>query len=259
MAFVIGRRRVKVACNSGFCKLFDQIFIGSNLPFLQASLSTTGKMIQFGISGILNNLLSIFDIESLIRHGGLLTVCLVVFGTTGLFFCFFLPSGIVLFTVGVFTARGDLHQNIFTVCSLVILSSFLGNITGYWFGRRAGPLLYSRKDSKFFRKKHLKTADAFYMKYGWLALTLGLFLPVIRTFASVIAGIVRLDFRRFLLLAFSGSVVWILSFVLAGYFIGSRPFLKPWLKYIVIAFILVVTIPLIIKMVKELRKLSKEN
>ncbi|HJS52908.1 MAG TPA: hypothetical protein VJ765_00150, partial [Chitinophagaceae bacterium] len=82
---------------------------------------------------------------------------------------------------------------------------------------------------------------------------------IIRTFASIVAGIVRLNFRRFILLTVTGSVVWILSFVSAGYFIGTRPFLKPWLNYIVISFILVVTIPLIIWMIKELRKMRKEN
>jgi membrane-associated protein len=212
-----------------------------------------------GILYIFYQFLSIFDVESLIRYGGLLIVFLVVYGSTGLFFCFFLPTGAVLFTAGVFTATGDLHYSIFSVCSVLILASVLGNITGYWFGRQAGPLLYKRKDSKFFRKQHLKTAEAFYAKYGWLALTAGLYLPVIRTFASIVAGMVRLNLRRFIFLTFAGSIVWIPSFVLAGYFIGSRPFLKPWLKYIVIVFILVVTIPLFIRMIRELRKLRKEN
>jgi membrane-associated protein len=214
-------------------------------------------MIQIGITGLLQNIFEIFDPESLIRNGGLLIVFLIVYGTTGLFFCFFLPSGAVLFATGVFVATDGLHYSIFIVCSLLILASVLGNITGYWFGRKTGPLLYNREDSRFFRKQHLKTAEAFYNKYGWLALTAGLFLPVIRTFASIAAGIIRLDFRRFILLTFTGSVIWIVSFVSAGYFIGSRPFLKPWLKYIVLAFILVVTIPLIVRMIKELRKLRK--
>ena len=90
-------------------------------------------------------------------------------------------------------------------------------------------------------------------------MTLGLYVPIIRTFAPIVAGIVRLNFRRFILLTISGSVVWILSFVLAGYFIGSRPVLKPWLKYIVIGFILAVTIPLIIWTVRELRKMRRVN
>jgi len=135
----------------------------------------------------------------------------------------------------------------------------LGNLTGYWFGWRAGPLLYKRKDSRFFKKQHLSTAESFYKKYGWLALTLGLYLPVIRTFASVVAGMVRLNTRKFILLTVLGSVAWIMSFVLAGYFVGSRPLLQPWLKYIVIIFIAIVTIPLIIWVTKELKRLRKIN
>jgi len=215
---------------------------------------------QFGINPIIfGNLLNIFDAESLIRYGGLLLVCLIVYGSTGLFFCFFIPSGGVLFTAGVFVATGDLHENIFTVCTLLVLASFLGNMTGYWFGLKLGPLLYKRKDSKFFHKKHLITAESFYKKYGGLALTMGLYLPIIRTFASIVAGMVRLNFLRFLLLTFTGSLIFVLSFILSGYFIGSMPFLKPWLKYIIIIFILIVTIPLSFRMVKELRRMRREN
>ena len=208
---------------------------------------------------IQQSLLKIFDPESLISHGGLLIVFLLVYASTGLFFCFFIPAGAILFTAGIYTATGGLQNDVFTVCSLLILASILGNLTGYWFGWKTGPLLYSRKDSRFFKKQHLKTAETFYNKYGWLALTVGLYLPIIRTFASIVAGIVRLSFRRFILLTVSGSAAWILSFVLAGYFIGSRPFLKPWLNYIVTGFILIVTIPLIIWMIKEFKKMRKEN
>jgi membrane-associated protein len=208
---------------------------------------------------ILQSLLIIFDPGSLISHGGLLIVFLLVYVSTGLFFCFFIPAGAILFTTGIYTATGGLQYDIFTVCSLLILASVLGNLTGYWFGWKTGPLLYSRKDSRFFKKQHLKTAETFYNKYGWLALTLGLYLPIIRTFASIVAGMVSLSFHRFILLTITGSVAWVLSFVLVGYLIGSWPFLKPWLNYIVIGFILVVTIPLVIWMIKELRKMRKEN
>lgn len=206
-----------------------------------------------------NDLLSIFDIESLIRYGGLLAVFLLVYGSTGLFFCFFIPTGAILFTTGLFTATGVLHYDIFTICILLIIASIAGNLTGYWFGWKAGPLLYKRKDSRFFKKKHLTTAESFYNKYGWLALTVGLYLPVIRTFASIVAGMVGLNFRRFILLTAAGSTIWVLSFVLTGYFIGSSPYLKPWLNYIVIFFVGVVTIPLIIWIIRELRRLRKEN
>src|SRR5260221_8436217 len=101
---------------------------------------------QYSISPIiLEILLNIFDAESLIRYGGLLLVCLIVYGSTGLFFCFFIPSGGVLFTAGVFVASGGLDENIFSVLSLLVLAFFFCNITGYLFGLKLGPLLYKKK------------------------------------------------------------------------------------------------------------------
>jgi membrane-associated protein len=177
----------------------------------------------------------------------------MVFGSTGLFFCFFLPSGGVLFTAGVFVATGSLGNNLFTVFSLLILASFLGNMTGYWFGRKAGPALYRRKDSRFYRRKYLIMTEEFYHKHGRKTLVAGFFLPIIRTFSPIFAGAIRLNIRRFILFSFTGSVCWIVSFVAAGYFIGSWPFLKPYLKYIVAGFILFITIPLIRRVIKELK------
>jgi membrane-associated protein len=201
----------------------------------------------------------IIDPDWLIRHGGMWVIILAVYCTTGLFFCFFLPSGGVLFVAGVLIASGGLRYSFVSASCLLILASTAGSITGYWFGRKAGPLLYSRKDSRFFRKRHLRSAELFYDKYGWLALTAGLFLPIIRTFAPIVAGIVRMDFRRFVVISLAGSAVWIVSFLSAGYLIANMPFVKPWLKYIVIAFILIVTIPLILRTLKEFRKLKKKD
>ncbi len=215
-------------------------------------------MIQIVVIRTLLAILYIFDIEALVRNGGMIIVWLVVYASIGFFFCFFLPVGAVLFVTGVLSATGDLSYDIIIISSLLIPAAILGNLTGYWFGWKAGPLLHKRKDSRFFKQRHLKAADLFYEKYGWLTLTVGLYLPIIRTFAPVIAGIIRLRFRRFIFLTVAGSITWILSFVLGGYFIGSRPFLKPWLKYIVAFFILFVTVPLVVKIVKEFRKQHNE-
>ena len=204
-------------------------------------------------------LLSFLDIEALIKYGGMLIIFLMVFGSTGLFFCFFIPTGAVLFTAGVFAATGDLHYNIFEICVLLILASIAGGLTGYWFGWKTGPLLYKRKESRFFKKQHLTTAESFYNKYGWLALILGMYLPLIRTFAPIVAGIVKLDFRKFILFTIAGSILCTLSFVSIGYFIGSRPYLKPWLNYIVMGFIITVTIPLVIWVIKELKRMREVN
>jgi membrane-associated protein len=216
-------------------------------------------MIRIVIISIFIGFLSFFDIESLIRNGGMIIVWLIVYASTGLFFCFFLPVGAALFVTGVLAVKGDVTYDIFTICGLLIPAAILGNITGYWIGWKAGPLLYKRKDSKFFKQRHLKKAESFYEKYGWLTLTLGLYLPIIRTFAPAVAGIIRLRFRRFIFLTVAGSIAWVLSFVLAGYFIGSRPYLKPWLTYIVIFFVVFVTVPLLVSIIRQFRKPKKEG
>jgi membrane-associated protein len=195
-----------------------------------------------------------FDAESLIRYGGLLLVFVAVYAQTGLFFCFFLPSGALMFTTGVFVASDFLHYNIIMVIGLVTMASILGSSTGYWLGRNTAPLLYSRKNSRFFKKKHLKAAEIFYNKYGKMALIGAPFFPIVRTFAPIVAGMIKTDFKQFILFTIIGSAAWVISFVLAGYLIGSMPFLRPYLKYIVLAIILIVTIPLLIKIIKEFRK-----
>ena len=207
----------------------------------------------------MKHLLFIFDAESWIRYGGLLLVFIMVYGQSGLFFCFFLPSGAFMFTAGVFVATGAMDHNIITVCSLLILASVLGNMTGYWFGKKAGPLLYNRKDSRFFRREHLAAAEVFYKKYGRMALTAGAFFPIIRTFAPIVAGMINVNFRQFIISSLSGAILWVLSFVFAGYLIGSMPFLKPYLKYIIIGIIILVTVPIVISIVREFRKAAKQK
>ena len=204
-------------------------------------------------------ILSIFDVEALIRYGGLLMLCLLVYGSTGLIFGFIIPAGAVLFGAGIYAATGQLSDNIFLICTLLTVSSVLGNFTGYWLGQKAGPSLYKRKDSKFFRRQYLVKTEEFYNKYGRIALAAGFFLPIIRTFSPIMAGIIRMDFRRFIFSTVAGSILWVLLFVLAGYFIGNQPLLRPWLKYGVIGFILIVTVPLVIRIVKEFRKPKKED
>ena len=198
-----------------------------------------------------------FDSESVIRYGGLLILFLSVFCQTGLFFCFFIPSGALLFTAGVFVATGDLQENLFVVCSVLVIASVLGNITGYGFGWKAGPMMYKRRDSRYFKRKYLDKAEAFYRKYGNIALVAGLFFPIIRSFSPVVAGIIRLNVRRFMLFTFIGSVLWISTFVIAGYLVGVMPFLKPYLKYIVIGIVLVVTTPILIGIIRKLNNPEK--
>lgn len=194
------------------------------------------------------------DTETLLELGGLFLILLAVYGQTGLFFCFFLPSGGLLFMAGVLIATDHFDHFLATVCISAILAAILGNITGYWIGQKAGPMLFKHKDSRFFKKRYLITAENFYKKYGAMALSIGIFLPLIRTFGPMVAGIIKLQFSRFLLYVLIGSVAWVMSFTMAGYLIGSLPFLQPYLKYIIIAIVIAVTVPVVIKITKSLRQ-----
>ncbi len=194
------------------------------------------------------------DAESIIRYGGLVVVCLLVFCSIGLFFCFFLPIGAVLFTVGLLAAKEDLLPSLPVVCLLLIASAVAGSITGYGIGRSTGKFFYSRQESRFFRRSYLSSTEAFYKKHGSMAIAGSYFLPIVRTFAPVLAGIIKVKIQRFIILSTIGSAGFTLTFVLTGYLMGSVPFLQPWLKYIIGVFVLIVTIPLIIKVIKTMRK-----
>ena len=194
-----------------------------------------------------------FDSESLINYGGLLLLFVAVYSQIGLFFCFFVPSGGLMFTAGVLIAEGRFHYAVPTVCGLLIVAAVLGNITGYFFGKKTGLYLYQRKEHGLFRRQYLKTAEDFYDRHGAPALMIGPFLPLIRTFAPIVSGVIKLRLRRFLLFTTLGSACYVLSFVLAGYMIASVPFLKPYLKYMVGGIIIVVTIPIGVRVVRAFK------
>ena len=194
------------------------------------------------------------DAESIIKYGGVVLLSLLVFCSVGIIFCFFIPIGGILFATGLLAATGTSLPPIYILCVILTLSGFAGSLVGYWLGLRTGKYFYTREESRFFRRSYLTSTETFYKKYGTLAMVGGYLLPIIRTFAPVLAGIIKVRFSRFLILNLAGSVAFISVYVLTGYIIGSLPFLQPWLKYIVTFFVLVVTIPLIIKIVRTMRK-----
>src|SRR5205814_10640820 len=156
-----------------------KIFLSGYLPitcnFVEKKLMLLLSFIQ--------SLMRIFDTESLIRGGGLLLVFLFVFAQTGLFFCFFLPSGGLMFTAGVLAAAGAATYNIALICIILTVAAVLGNITGYWLGKNSGSFLYKRKDSKFFKHEYLDAASSFYKRHGEMATAAALFFPITRSFA----------------------------------------------------------------------------
>ena len=200
-----------------------------------------------------NNLHQLLDPEKLLREGGFYLVVFVIYAETGLFFGFFLPGDYLLFLAGMFVATGKLDVNIAVLLAGLCIAAISGNFTGYWFGRKTGPVLYTRKDSFFFKKRYLKAAKEYYQKQGAFALIMGRFVPIVRTFAPIFAGVVKLDFKKFALYNIVGGVLWICSLTLLGYFLGKRfeKEITDYLLYIIIGFILITTIPLLITFVKR--------
>lgn len=219
------------------------------------------ELLQFVWTDLLNP-------EFYIQHGGIWVFLFIVFAETGLFAGFFLPGDSLLFVAGIYSSElarevfdtGNEFANLLLVAALVIGSGILGNIVGYWFGRQSGPYLFKREDTFFFKKKHLFAAKEFYEKHGGGAIVFARFLPLIRTFAPIVAGIVQMDRKKFMLYNVIGCVAWALSMLFAGhylykFFLDNYQFdIKEHLEVIVIAIILVTTAPVIIKLLYPGRK-----
>jgi membrane-associated protein len=156
-----------------------------------------------------NSLQHFIDPVKLLKEGGFYVVMFVIFAETGLFFGFFLPGDYLLFLAGMFVATGKLDVNIFILISGLCIAAILGNFVGYWFGHKTGPVLYERKDTFFFKKKYLRAAEAYYHKQGAFALIMGRFVPIVRTFAPIFAGVVKHDFKKFALYNVIGALLWI--------------------------------------------------
>jgi len=192
------------------------------------------------------HLQNLTDAQSIISQGGFYLLLIVVFAETGLFFGFFLPGDYLLFLAGLLCATGLLDIPIYLLVASLIAAGFLGNYVGYWFGYRTGHILFNKDDSFFFKKRYVRIAESFYNKHGGMALVLGRFFPIIRTFAPIFAGVVRVDFKKFSLYNLIGSVAWVATLTLSGYYLGLKyPQLKNYLHYIVIGLIVLTTIPLI--------------
>ncbi|MDP1625443.1 MAG: VTT domain-containing protein [bacterium] len=179
----------------------------------------------------------------LIETLGLIGVYAIVFAESGLFFGFFLPGDSLLFSAGLFASQGY-----FGITALVfgtMIAAILGDSVGYAFGRNVGPRIFSREDSFFFHKKHVERASQFYARHGKKAIILARFVPIIRTFAPIVAGVGRMEYRTFLTYNIIGGVVWTASFTLLGYFLGKAiPGIGDYIHYIVIGIIILSLVPI---------------
>ena len=197
-----------------------------------------------------------------IEHGGLWMILFIVFAETGLFAGFFLPGDALLFVTGIFSdtivsaalfKTGTQWADLGILWVLISVAGILGNFVGYWFGRKSGPFLFERKDTFFFKKKYLIQAHEFYEKNGGGAIVLGRFVPFVRTFAPIVAGVVQMDWKKFIFFNITGSMLWVGTMLVGGHFLQTfimHEFdfdLKEHLEVIVIGIIAVTTLPVLWK------------
>jgi len=198
--------------------------------------------------------------ESIIEVGGLALLLFVVFAETGLLIGFFLPGDSLLFTAGLLCGIGIFDTHIVTLVTGLILAGVAGNIVGYYFGKRAGDSLFTRDDNFIFKKRYVEITRSFYSRHGGKTLILGRFLPIIRTFAPILAGVIKIGFRRFMIFNVVGSTAWVLSLTLTAYFLGRKyPGIKENLGYIVIALVVVTLIPIVRTYTKERKFYNKRR
>lgn len=194
----------------------------------------------------------LLDPEYLLSHGGFYIVCLIVFAETGLFFGFFLPGDYLLFLAGLFCALGKIDVDIVTLYFGIFGAGVLGNFVGYWFGHRTGPMLFKRKDSFLFKRKYVIMAEEFFQKWGGTALIVGRFVPIIRTFAPIFAGVVQLNFRKFVIFNVVGAFFWVSLLTLTGYYLGVKfPGVIEYVEYIIIGLIVLAFSPIAIALIKK--------
>ena len=196
----------------------------------------------------------IYSIPELISFGGYFILFAIIFIETGIMLGFFLPGDSLLITAGLFAARGDL--NIYILIPLLSFAAIAGDSVNYWIGKKAGHALFHRKESRFFKKKYLISAQKFYDKHGGKTIVLARFVPIIRTFAPVVAGIANMDYKKFLSFNIFGGIFWVSSMLLIGFFLGKTiPNIEKNIHIVILIVIALSFIPLIV----EYFKLRKEK
>jgi len=206
----------------------------------------------------LDSIWDLFKPEELLRFGGKALLFLIVFLENGVFFGFFLPGDSLLFTAGLLCYLGVLDIELFNLITLIFFAAVGGYYAGYWFGNRTGNALYKRKESFFYKRKYIDVAENFYKKYGGITLIIGRFLPIVRTFAPILAGAVKVSARTFFFYNIIGAILWPSIVVTAGYYVGAVfPNALDYLDFIIVAFIIITTVPVMNSWFKD-RKMRKQ-
>lgn len=237
--------------------------------YRQKKYKSPKKLISVLLEILGITLKDILNPQFYIENGGLWMILFIVFAETGLFAGFFLPGDALLFVTGIYSksivTSALFHSNsewldLLVLWLLIMLAGILGNFVGYWFGYKSGPFLYERKDSLFFKKKYLIQAHEFYEKNGGGAIIIARFVPFVRTFAPIVAGIVKMDKKKFSFYNFLGCFLWVGSMLLGGHFLqkfAETQFnfdLKEHLEVIIVGIVIITTFPVLYKVFSGKKK-----
>jgi membrane-associated protein len=185
-------------------------------------------------------------------------LCLILFAECGLLIGFFLPGDSLLFTAGLFVATGAIREPLWLVCTLLVVSAFAGNVCGYWIGRAAGPAIFDRPDSRLLKPEHVERTKAFFDKYGNRAIVLGRFVPIVRTFITVMAGVGKMEPKRYLTYSLIGGVAWAAGVTLLGYSLGGFAFVRNNIELMLVGVVVLSLIPLAVEFLKARRERRAE-
>ncbi|MFE0680586.1 DedA family protein [Streptomyces sp. NPDC058961] len=195
------------------------------------------------------------DPDYLISTFGLIGILVIVFTESGLLIGFFLPGDSLLFTTGLLVAGHQyLTQPLWLVCLLVVVAAVLGDQAGYLFGRKVGPSLFNRPDSRLFKRENVEKANGFFEKYGPRSIVLARFVPVVRTFTPIVAGVSAMHYRTFVLFNVIGGTLWAVGVTVLGYFLGQIEFVKANIELILIAIVALSVLPLAFEYLRARRR-----
>jgi len=189
----------------------------------------------------------------------IVALCLIVFAECGLLVGFFLPGDSLLFTAGLFAATGKIGAPIWLVCLLLTVCAVAGNVAGYWIGYKAGPSLFNRPNSRFFRSEYVEKTHEFFERYGARAIVLARFVPIIRTFITAMAGVGRMDPKRYFTYSVIGGVVWASGVTLLGYWLGNVPVIKQNIEVMLIAIVAVSVLPIVFELLRARTRRTRET
>ena len=198
------------------------------------------------------------DVRGLVQAGGYIALAIIVFTETGLMIGFFLPGDSLLVTAGLFAAKGDL--NIVFLNALLMTCAVLGDATGYLIGKKLGPALFRKEDSLLFKKKHLIATHEFYERHGGKTIIIARFVPIVRTFAPVVAGMANMGYRRFALFNIIGGVGWVFSMTMIGYLLVTLfPATEKHIEKVIIIVILVSLLPGVIEWLRARSRAKNQS